>query len=81
MPFVWSDQYDVKIQVVGHVRGDDDVEIVDGSLDEHRFVAVFGRGGRLTGAVAFSRPRLLMQYRRLMVDGGTFADALEFAKQ
>ena len=81
VPFVWSDQYDVKIQVIGHVRGDDDVEIVDGSLDDHRFVAVFGRDGRLTGAVAFSRPRLLMQYRRLMVDGGTFADALEFAKQ
>ena len=81
VPFVWSDQYDVKIQVIGHVRGDDDIEIVDGSLDEHRFVAVFGREGRLTGAVAFSRPRLLMQYRRLLVDGATFADALEFAQQ
>jgi NADPH-dependent 2,4-dienoyl-CoA reductase/sulfur reductase-like enzyme len=81
VPFVWSDQYDVKIQVIGHVSGDDDVEIVDGSLDERRFVAIFGRDGRLTGAVAFSRPRLLMRYRRLMVDGATFADALEHAKQ
>jgi hypothetical protein len=35
----------------------------------------------LTGAVAFSRPRLLMQYRRLMVDGASFSDALEYAKQ
>jgi len=81
VPFVWSDQYDVKIQCVGHVSGDDDVEVVDGSLDEHRFVALFGRDGRLTGAVAFSRPRLLMQYRRLLVDGASYADALEFAKQ
>ena len=39
VPFVWSDQYDVKIQVVGHVRGDDDIEVVDGSLEERRFVA------------------------------------------
>ena len=45
------------------------------------FVAIFGRGDRLTGAVAFSRPRLLMQYRRLMVDGATFPDALELSKQ
>lgn len=81
VPFVWSDQYDVKIQVVGHVRGDDTVEIVDGTLDERRFVAIFGRGDRLTGAVAFSRPRVLMQYRRLLVDGATFTDALEHSRQ
>jgi NADPH-dependent 2,4-dienoyl-CoA reductase/sulfur reductase-like enzyme len=81
VPFVWSDQYDVKIQVIGHVSGDDTVEIVDGSLAERRFVAIFGRGDRLTGAVAFGRPRLLMQYRRLMVDGASYTSALEFAKQ
>ena len=81
VPFVWSDQYDVKIQVVGHVRGDDDLEIVDGTLDERRFVAIFGRDGRLSGAVAFNRPRLLMQYRRLLVEGASFADALAFAQQ
>ena len=36
VPFVWSDQYDVKIQVAGHVRGDDAMEIVDGSLEERK---------------------------------------------
>ena len=80
IPFVWSDQYDVKIQVAGHVTGDDDVEVVDGSLEERRFVAIFGRAGRLTGAVAFSRPRLLMQYRRMIADGVSFADALASAR-
>ena len=45
MPFVWSDQYDRKIQTVGHFRGDDEMEVVYGSLDERRFVAVFGRNG------------------------------------
>jgi 3-phenylpropionate/trans-cinnamate dioxygenase ferredoxin reductase component len=76
VPFVWSDQYDVKIQCAGHVSGDDVVEVVDGSFAERRFVAIFGRDGRLTGAVAFSRPRQLMQYRRLIADGATFEDAL-----
>jgi len=80
IPFVWSDQYDVKIQVAGHVAGDDDVEVVDGSLEERRFVALFGRGDRLTGAVAFSRPRLLMQYRRMIADGMSFVDALASAR-
>ena len=44
VPFVWSDQYDVKIQVAGHVRGDDTMEIVDGSIEERRFVAILGPG-------------------------------------
>ena len=76
VPFVWSDQYDIKIQVAGVVRGDDRIEVVDGSLDEHRFVAAVGRAGRLVGAVAFNRPRPLMQLRRLIADDTPFDDAL-----
>jgi len=76
VPFVWSDQYDVKIQVAGVVRGDDRIEVVEGSLDEHRFAAAVGRDGRLVGGVAFNRPRLLMQLRRLIAEGTPFDDAL-----
>jgi NADPH-dependent 2,4-dienoyl-CoA reductase/sulfur reductase-like enzyme len=76
VPFVWSDQYDVKIQVVGSIRGDDEVAVADGSLDEHRFVALFGRGGRLVGALGFSRPRVVMQYRRLIAERASWDDAL-----
>jgi 3-phenylpropionate/trans-cinnamate dioxygenase ferredoxin reductase subunit len=80
VPFVWSDQYDVKIQVAGHVRGDDEMEIVDGSIEDRKFVAVFGRAGRLVGAVAFSRPRLLMQYRRMVLERASFDDAVASAR-
>ena len=76
VPFVWSDQYEVKIQVAGHVRGDDRLEVVDGSVDERRFVAAIGRGDRLVGAVGFNRPRVLMQYRRLVAEGTSWDDAL-----
>jgi NADPH-dependent 2,4-dienoyl-CoA reductase/sulfur reductase-like enzyme len=76
VPFVWSDQYDLKIQVVGRVRGDDRIEVVDGTLEERRFVAAVGRGDRLVGAVGFGRPRVLMQYRRLVAERASFEDAL-----
>ena len=33
VPYIWSDQYDVKIQVLGDPGPDDTVEVVDGSLD------------------------------------------------
>ncbi len=79
VPFVWSDQYDVKIQVVGSIRGDDDVAVADGSFDEHRFVALFGRDGRLVGALGFSRPRLVMQYRRMIAERTSWEDALAHA--
>jgi 3-phenylpropionate/trans-cinnamate dioxygenase ferredoxin reductase subunit len=80
VPFVWSDQYDLKIQVVGHVRGDDDVAVVDGSLEERRFVAAVGRGGRLVGAVGFGRPRVLMQYRRMIAERCSWDAALSHAE-
>jgi NADPH-dependent 2,4-dienoyl-CoA reductase/sulfur reductase-like enzyme len=79
VPFVWSDQYDVKIQVVGCIHGDDEVVVADGSLDERRFVALFGRGGRLVGALGFTRPRLVMQYRRMIAERASWDDALAHA--
>jgi 3-phenylpropionate/trans-cinnamate dioxygenase ferredoxin reductase subunit len=76
VPYFWSDQYDVKIQVIGHPDPDDDVVVVDGSVQERRFVALYGRAGRFTAALGFSRPRQLMGYRPLLEAGGSFDEAL-----
>jgi 3-phenylpropionate/trans-cinnamate dioxygenase ferredoxin reductase subunit len=66
VPYFWSDQYETKIQVIGHPRPDDEIIVVDGSLEERRFVALYGRKGRLTAALGFSRPRQLMGLRPLV---------------
>lgn len=66
VPFFWSDQYDVKIQLVGHVRRQDRVRLVTGSIEERRFVALYERDGRLVGALGFNRPRQLMSCRKLV---------------
>jgi len=81
VPFVWSDQYDVKIQSAGRFSGDGHMEVVHGTLGERRFVALFERTGRLSGVLAFSQPRRLMQYRRMIAERATFADALAFAAE
>jgi NADPH-dependent 2,4-dienoyl-CoA reductase/sulfur reductase-like enzyme len=81
VPFVWSDQYDVKIQIVGGISGDDEVVVADGSFDERRFVALFGRGDRLVGALGFSRPRVVMQYRRMIAERASWKDALAHASR
>jgi NADPH-dependent 2,4-dienoyl-CoA reductase/sulfur reductase-like enzyme len=79
VPFVWSDQYDVKIQCVGRFNAGDELHVAHGTLEERRFVALFGRAGRLVGALGFSRPRHVMQYRRMISERRSFADALEHA--
>ena len=69
VPWFWSDQYDRKIQLAGRSSAGDDVEIVVGSLEEHRFVALYGRAGRVVGVLGMNRPRHVMQLRGLVEAG------------
>jgi NADPH-dependent 2,4-dienoyl-CoA reductase/sulfur reductase-like enzyme len=76
VPYVWSDQYDAKLAVAGRPRASDELRVVDGSLEERRFVAVFGRAGRLTGAVGMNRMRKLMEWRRRLHEDVSLDEAL-----
>ena len=76
VPYVWSDQYETKIQMVGRIKPGDDVHVVHGSLEERRFVAVTGRSGRLVGALAFNEPRKLMGWRGPIAAGTTWSAAI-----
>jgi NADPH-dependent 2,4-dienoyl-CoA reductase/sulfur reductase-like enzyme len=75
VPYFWSDQYETKIQVIGHPHPDDEVIVVDGSVDERRFVALYGRAGKLTAALGFSRPRQLMGFRLLVEQQASLDEA------
>jgi len=79
VPFVWSDQYDRKIQTVGVVSADADVHVSHGSYAERQFVSLFGRAGRLVGALGFNRPRQVMQYRKLITERASWDTALALA--
>jgi 3-phenylpropionate/trans-cinnamate dioxygenase ferredoxin reductase component len=81
VPFVWSDQYDRKIQSAGQFRGDDQIVVVAGSLDDRRFVALVGRSGRLVGVLGFSMPAKVMRYRRLIAERASFDAALRAAEE
>jgi NADPH-dependent 2,4-dienoyl-CoA reductase/sulfur reductase-like enzyme len=75
VPYVWSDQYKVKIQILGMPGPDDDVEIVEGDPAERRFVALYGRAGELRACVGFSRPRHVMSLRSLFERHATVDEA------
>jgi NADPH-dependent 2,4-dienoyl-CoA reductase/sulfur reductase-like enzyme len=80
IPFFWSDQYDTKIQVIGSPGPDDEVVVVEGSVEEGRLVALYRRGDRLRAVLAFSRPRHLMAYRPLLAAGASFDEALALSR-
>lgn len=46
VPYFWSDQYDVKVQMLGVPTDYDAVQVVEGDPDSWEFVAAYGRGGR-----------------------------------
>ena len=80
IPYVWSDQFDLRIAIAGELTPGDDMHICLGALEEDRFLALFGRDGKLVAAVGFRRPRQLNASRRMIAEGVTFADAIaEFA--
>ncbi len=62
LPYFWSDQYDVKLQMLGVPSHYDAVEIVEGDPDTWEFVAAYGRSGS-TIAVLATVPGRVHAYR------------------
>jgi len=79
VPYFWSDQYGIRIQVLGNPGGDDEMVITEGSFEEGKFLAVYGRAGRLRAVMAIGKPRQLMGFRPLLQNGASFDEALTHA--
>jgi 3-phenylpropionate/trans-cinnamate dioxygenase ferredoxin reductase subunit len=69
-PWFWSDQYDLKLQMVGLSRGYDSL-VVRGSMDERSFCAFYLRAGRIIAVDAVNRPGDFMIARKLVAAGTT----------
>jgi 3-phenylpropionate/trans-cinnamate dioxygenase ferredoxin reductase subunit len=76
VPYFWSDQYGIRLQVLGNPRGSDEIHVTEGSLQEGKFLALFGRGDRLRAVMAIGKPRQLMGMRPLLEKGSSWSDAL-----
>jgi len=76
LPFFWSDQFEHRIQFLGRAAADDQVQVVAGSVADSKFLALFGRNGRLHGALGVNAPRWVMPTRKLFLDRATWAEAV-----
>lgn len=76
VPHMWSDQYDLKIQVTG--RHDTDEQILRGDPAKGRFIAFHLSEGRLVGASGINEARD-MKFTQRLLEAGTHVPAAQLA--
>lgn len=67
VPYVWSDQYELKIQVAGVPTGD--LQVTRGNVHANAFVMFHLREQRIVGAVGVNSPRDIGITQRLIESG------------
>jgi 3-phenylpropionate/trans-cinnamate dioxygenase ferredoxin reductase subunit len=73
LPWFWSDQYDIKLQIAGLSEGYDDTVVV-GDPDAHKFYVAYLKDGTLIAVDSINSPRSHMMARRVI--GETWRDGL-----
>ncbi|GAJ97106.1 FAD-dependent oxidoreductase [Agrobacterium rhizogenes] len=68
VPYFWTDQFDVKIQVFGVIAANADIEIVEGDPSARRFVARYTSGGVVTGVLGWNMPKQVRLHRQAVAD-------------
>lgn len=74
VPWFWSDQYDLKLQMVGLSTGHDTV-VLRGTPQENRFSAFYFSDGSLIAIDSVNRPADHMRGRKLLTEGTTVTPA------
>jgi len=76
VPYFWSDQFGTKLQFVGSCGADDEFAIVEGSVDDGRWVAAYGRDGVTVAALCVGWPARLAAWQQLVADAAPFPPPL-----
>ena len=69
VPWFWSDQYDLKLQMVGISTGFEQLVLRGDPATERSFAAFYLKGGKLIAADAVSKPQEFMFAKKLVAEG------------
>jgi 3-phenylpropionate/trans-cinnamate dioxygenase ferredoxin reductase component len=67
LPWFWSDQYDIKLQIAGLSQGFDQVVVRGSTASGRSFAAFYMRQGRLIAVDAINRPKEFMLGKRALM--------------
>jgi NADPH-dependent 2,4-dienoyl-CoA reductase/sulfur reductase-like enzyme len=68
VPYFWTDQFNAKIHVHGRPDPDAEMTVVEGALEDRRFVAQYRHQGRVTGVLGWNMPKQTRQHRQALVE-------------
>lgn len=69
VPYFWTDQFGIKIQVYGTPAPDADVTVLDGDLAGGRFVVLYQRNGKPEAVLGWNMPKQTRLHRQLLGPG------------
>lgn len=76
VPWVWSDQFGGKLQVVGSPSSYDEFRLVAGSVGSGRFTGMYRRDDRLVAVVAWNSARSIVKAKGLLQKGVSWSEAM-----
>jgi NADPH-dependent 2,4-dienoyl-CoA reductase/sulfur reductase-like enzyme len=75
VPYVWSDQYGRRIQIVGRPHHSHAVTVIE-DAETGRHVAVYEDGGQVSGLLTIDAPKLMLRGRRAIAAGQPAGDLI-----
>lgn len=79
VPYFWTDQFGLRLQAHGYLRGHDEARVIDGDLSAGRLVAIFRRGTTLTGVATAGAAKAARIWRTRVEEGMPWQEALAMA--
>lgn len=73
IPYFWTDQYEVKIQVHGTVTPDAQATVIDGDPAQGRFLVRYERDGIPAAVLGWNMPKQARMQRQILVDARSAA--------
>jgi 3-phenylpropionate/trans-cinnamate dioxygenase ferredoxin reductase subunit len=73
IPYFWSDQYGVKLQMYGVPDSQCEARMISGEETDDRFAIGYFRGEQLQAALTWSMPREAIALRAQLATGGLYA--------
>jgi 3-phenylpropionate/trans-cinnamate dioxygenase ferredoxin reductase subunit len=68
MPWFWSDQYDLKLQMAGLSSSYDECHII-GDIDSEEFIACYGKNGYLIAVDSVNQSKQFMLFKKALGNG------------
>lgn len=79
VPYLWTEQYGMKLHLLGERRPDDADVVVEDDLASGEFVVAHGTGTELHAVTICGRIRALRTYKKLLRAGASMTEAVSAA--